>query len=175
MIDKNHVSASFGDRTPPYANFHYTCTEFVTESGTTRTARSSSRLRTHEQWATYSAERIGKVIGFGMWEGETILGFRLITAEYKADPQGRSVRINDEANKMLIRVLSDQRNTAAGFTKEEWASRDWLKKHAGRLFLLAEGTPQMTTDQFFNTMPEEEAPGGYFLPRGLCELVNGQT
>ena len=168
-IDPMHVSASFGDRKPPYSNWHYTCAEYETASGKTRTARSASTLRSLAMWHNAAQHRIGQTIGFGPYNGETITGYELITTEYKPDPQGRKVRIKDGAAGLLIRHLNnDGRHPSAGFSRDEQTSIAWLEENKGRVFDLAATSPQMTNAQFYNTMPTDDSEGGFFLPRGLC-------
>lgn len=121
--------------------------------------------------ADRASRRVGSTLGFGPYKGETITGYRIETDTYTPDPDGLKVRIRADASVLLVRFLAQGRRPSAGFTSDEHRSRDWLADNAGRVFDLAAASPQMTLMQFFNTMPTHDAPGGFFLPRGLCELV----
>lgn len=166
---RQHISASFGLRTPPYANWNYIAVEFTTASGQTRTARSAS---SPEPSHRYGSGRVGEYLGFGPYRKEKILEYRLICATYTPDPSGLRIRIKDDAHLLLIGRLNAQRSPQSGFSSFEHESRDWLRENAGRIFSLAEGSPQMSRNQFYNTMPEADAEAGFFLPIGLCDELD---
>lgn len=171
MNTHDHVSASFGDRKPPYSNWHYSHIVYETFGGFTRTAAHASALTTAEQMLERAGSRIGSVIGFGIHEGEVVIGFEVVTARYDPHPDGIEVTVKPDASSILTRCLSSGRSPQAGFTREEFQSIKWLRDNGGRRFQLADSTPQMSTEQFHNTLPTDDAPSGFFLPRGLCSIA----
>lgn len=174
----NHISASFGDRKPPYRNWHYNSLRYESGDGhVTDTASWDVGLRSADKWDEVGKSQVGKPVGFGPHAGEVITGYQVLQASYRPHPGGLRVRLKTDANLLLAGKLSQGRPPSGGFTSEEHDSINWLRANAGRSFDVVhpDDIPQMSGDQFFNTMPDgEEAPAGYYLPRGLCEIISGE-
>lgn len=172
--EDNFISASFGERNPPYSNWYYRRAILYSASGKSETAAHAHTSRSLEDWLSYAEEKKGKEVGFGIHHDEIVTSAEIESSHIEPDIQGRRIRIKNGASGLLARRLCAQRPPSAGFTREEQQSLDWLRRHEGREFALARRGTQMSCLQFFNTMPEDEAPGGFFIPRGLAEVIESE-
>lgn len=175
-IQNDHVSASWGDRKPPFANWHYNSVVYISGDGhESHTASHASTLRSVAGADELGKKKIGKTVGFGKYIDEVVTDYRVVVADYERHPEEIEIAVKQDAEGLLRSELAKRMrgNPQAVYTAEERKSMDWLKENAGREFevMRDEDVPQMTPKQFWNTMPCEEAPGGYCLPRGLCYIV----
>ena len=170
--EHDHISASFGDRKPAYANWFYVGLIYVGANGS-RSATAEHGFTTTTQRAAVGSEKIGKKTGFGRYSEEIVTGFEVTTPLFRPHPDGIVIQIRWDAKKLLRRHLSRERPAVTVLSRDELTSCEFMRKNAGRRFPIMhdEDVPQMSPQQFWNTMPTDEAPAGFFLPRGLCEEI----
>lgn len=189
------ISASFGDADPAYRNWYYVSITWLTDDGhESPTARKDLGLYfSRKQWREMSfAAKLNHVkdrlhgsgeskkdqqVGFGTYAAETVRDYRIELPTFAPHGDGIVVRIKPDAYELLIRKLDlKHRNPQCGLTLADQASLDWLRANAGRTFdvMRDEDVPIWSPMQWWNTMPceVENAPAGYAIPRGLCDVVN---
>jgi hypothetical protein len=189
------ISASFGDADPAYRNWYYVSITWITNDGhESPTARKDLGLYfSRKQWRAMSFEtklsqvqaqlreggerKKGQQVGFGTYAAETVEDYRIELSTFAPHGDGIVVQIKPDAYELLIRKLDlKNRNPRYGFTLADQASLDWLRANVGRTFdvMRDEDVPIWSPMQWWNTMPCEadNAPAGYAIPRGLCDVVN---
>jgi len=173
--EHDHVSVSFGARNVPYANWYYISLTFIDANGN----RSATALHANSSVgarAEIGVKKIGKKVGFGKHTEETVIGFEVVGPTFRKHPDGIVVRIKQDAEALLRRQIFDGQPPTRGLSREEQQCCEFFRQRAGRSFdvMRNEDVPQMSTLQFWNTMPTDDASAGFFLPRGLCEVVETQ-
>jgi len=168
--NKEHIYVSI-DAKYVYENWHYFSLIFISDSGESETARHAHSISSLEQREEKGKAKVGKPVGFGPYSDEIVTGFKAGEAKYRRDPKGRRVKMKGAAP--LIRHIYDGRPPDYCPTAEERASIMFVKQNEGAVFDLMhkDDAPMMSSEQFWITMPEHNAPGGYYIPKGLAELV----
>lgn len=189
------ISASFCDADPAYRNWYYVSITWITYDGhESPTARKDLGLYfNRKQWRAMSfQDKLSQVlaqlresgerkkdqqVGFGTYAAETVRDYRIELPTFAPHGDGIVVQIKPDAYELLIRKLDlKNRNPRCGLTANEQVSLNWLRANAGRKFdvMRDEDVPIWSPMQWWNTMPceAENAPAGYAIPRGLCDVVN---
>jgi hypothetical protein len=182
QVENDHISASFGDRKPPYSNWHYISLVFITREGHhAEVARHAHTISSVAARVEAGHRKVGNAVGFGEFKDEIVVSYKVSEHQYRRHPDGIVVRFKPDAYELLVKKLRAGRSSHASFTREEHQSLDFVRE-MGRVWkrfdvVADDCVPQMTPKQFWNTMPDKElnAPGGFFLPRGLCDVVNVDT
>lgn len=188
---EEHISASFGERTPAYANWFHIQLGYITRQGhlvwtagwgvglffspkQQKTMPPEEQIRIAiERREEVGQQKIGKRVGFGKYENEYVANYRVESPTFRPHPDGIEIEIKEDANLLLIKHLSKHRSPQATYSRDERQSIDWMREMAGERFAVMhdEDIPQMCREQFWNTMPHKQAPAGFYLPRGLCNVV----
>jgi hypothetical protein len=189
------ITASFHEAEPAYRNWYYVSITWITYDGhEAATARKDLGLYfNNKQWRELPfqtklnqvTERLhesgrrkkDQQVGFGKYAAETVRDYRIELPTFAPHGDGIVVRIKPDARDLLIRKLDlRRRNPQVMLTREEQLSLEWLRLYACRTFdvLRDEDVPIWSPMQWWNTMPceAENAPAGFAIPRGLCDVVS---
>lgn len=173
------VCASSGDRTPAYANWYYISLVYILDDGSYQAVavHSAALKRIKEAVKARMAAgkcRLGKTIGFGPTPDKLIRDYEVSEPTFELHPDVIVVRLKEDAPDILqSQICKDKHEQWGGPTREERNSVQTLKMLLGEEFAIVrdEDVPQMNPEQFWNTMPHPKAPAGFYLPKGLCEVV----